>query len=103
MNILQICNKPPFPPIDGGAVAMHAVTKGLIDKGQVRIVGNNHLKMDIHSNVKSSETFPAIAFGQGQYFDDVLRQKTFSACYAIEETVFNGNVSLQLNVKDIRF
>jgi len=91
-----------FAPFGPGNMSPVFMTKGLIDKGQVRIVGNNHLKMDLHSNVKASETFPTIAFGQAQHFDDVLRQKTFSACYAIEENVFNGNVSLQLNVKDMK-
>ena len=29
MNILQICNKPPYPPKDGGSIAMLNLTKGL--------------------------------------------------------------------------
>ena len=33
MRILQICNKPPFPAVDGGAIAMNNVTHGLINKG----------------------------------------------------------------------
>ncbi len=33
MKILQICNKPPFPPQDGGAIGMHNVTQGLLDAG----------------------------------------------------------------------
>lgn len=33
MKILQICNKPPFPPIDGGCVAMNAITSGLLANG----------------------------------------------------------------------
>lgn len=33
MKVLQICNKPPFPPVDGGAIAMHNTTMGLIDQG----------------------------------------------------------------------
>lgn len=33
MRILQICNKPPFPAVDGGAIAMNNVTQGLINKG----------------------------------------------------------------------
>nr|MBA3705965.1 hypothetical protein [Bacteroidota bacterium] len=44
----------------------------------------------------------SIAFSQSQHFDDVLRKKTFSVCYAIEENEFNGNISLQLNVKDMK-
>ncbi len=33
MNILQICNKVPFPPIDGGSIAMNNLTQGLLDLG----------------------------------------------------------------------
>jgi len=33
MRILQICNKPPFPAVDGGAIAMNNVTQGLMNKG----------------------------------------------------------------------
>lgn len=33
MRILQLCNKPPCPPIDGGSKAMHNLTRGLLDKG----------------------------------------------------------------------
>lgn len=33
MKVLQICNKPPFPPVDGGCVAMNAITSGLLANG----------------------------------------------------------------------
>jgi glycosyltransferase involved in cell wall biosynthesis len=33
MRILQICNKPPFPAVDGGAIAMNNVTQGMLNKG----------------------------------------------------------------------
>ncbi len=33
LRILQICNKPPFPPKDGGAIGMHNVSQGYIDSG----------------------------------------------------------------------
>ncbi len=33
MRILQLCNKPPYPPIDGGSKAMHNLTRGLLDAG----------------------------------------------------------------------
>ncbi|MBL7952275.1 MAG: glycosyltransferase family 4 protein [Flavobacteriales bacterium] len=33
MRILQLCNKPPFPPIDGGSKAMHNLTRGLLAAG----------------------------------------------------------------------
>lgn len=33
MKILQLCNKPPVPAIDGGCIAMNNITRGLIDAG----------------------------------------------------------------------
>lgn len=33
MRILQLCNKPPYPPIDGGSKAMHNLTRGLLKAG----------------------------------------------------------------------
>ncbi|WKZ67319.1 MAG: glycosyltransferase family 4 protein [Flavobacteriales bacterium] len=35
MRILQLCNKPPWPPIDGGSKAMHNLTRGLLRAGHV--------------------------------------------------------------------
>lgn len=91
-----------FAPFGPGNMSPVFMSRNLIDKGAVRIVGNNHLKLDILSNEKDSEIFSAIAFGQARHFDDILRRKTFSACYAIEENVFNGVASLQLNIKDLK-
>jgi single-stranded-DNA-specific exonuclease len=91
-----------FEPFGPGNMSPVFMSKNLVDKGYVRIVGNNHLKLDIQSAEKPKETFSAIAFAQAQHFDDVLRKKTFSACYAIEENEYNGKVSLQMNVKDMK-
>ncbi len=33
LKILQFCNKPPYPPVDGGAIGMHNVSQGLLDDG----------------------------------------------------------------------
>ncbi len=33
MRVLQLCNKPPYPPIDGGSKAMHNLTRGLLAGG----------------------------------------------------------------------
>ncbi|MFL5764592.1 MAG: single-stranded-DNA-specific exonuclease RecJ [Bacteroidia bacterium] len=91
-----------FEPFGPGNMSPVFMSRGLTDKGYVRIVGSNHLKLDLQSAMDPRETFSAIAFGQAKHFDDVLRKKAFSACYAIEENEYNGRVSLQLNVKDIK-
>lgn len=33
MKVLQLCHKPPFPPKDGGCIAMHNITQGLLRAG----------------------------------------------------------------------
>lgn len=39
MKILQLCNKPPYPPVDGGTLAMNSITQGLLAAGhEVRVL-----------------------------------------------------------------
>lgn len=33
MKVLQLCNKPPFPKVDGGCIAISNISLGLIEKG----------------------------------------------------------------------
>ena len=42
MKILQICSKIPFPPKDGGSIAMNILTQGLIKAGNdVKVLAVN--------------------------------------------------------------
>lgn len=39
MRILQLCIKPPYPPVDGGTMAMNGITQGLLEAGcEVRVL-----------------------------------------------------------------
>ena len=39
MKVLQLCNKPPYPPVDGGTMAMNSITQGLLRAGcEVRVL-----------------------------------------------------------------
>lgn len=39
MKVLQLCTKPPYPPVDGGTIAMHSITQGLLAAGcEVRVL-----------------------------------------------------------------
>ncbi|MDO9188014.1 MAG: glycosyltransferase family 4 protein [Bacteroidia bacterium] len=45
MNILQLCNKVPYPPKDGGCIAMNNLTQGLLDLGHtVKVLSVNTKK-----------------------------------------------------------
>jgi glycosyltransferase involved in cell wall biosynthesis len=66
MKILQICNKPPYPPQDGGAIGMHNVTQGLIDAGHsVKVFSVNTPKhfVDINSLPTDYREKTQIEFG----------------------------------------
>ncbi len=48
MKILQICSKMPFPPKDGGSIAMNILTEGLINCGnEVKVLAINTPKIFI--------------------------------------------------------
>ncbi len=88
----------PFGPDNMTPVFM---TQEVIDKGFVRIVGNNHLKLDIIDPDRLGPVIPAIAFQQGSKKDDIQKEIPFAICYQIEENEWNNTVTLQLNIKDI--
>ncbi|MEZ4756505.1 MAG: glycosyltransferase family 4 protein [Flavobacteriales bacterium] len=49
MRILQLCNKPPYPPIDGGTKAMLTLTKGLLRAGhEVKVLCISTPKHPLH-------------------------------------------------------
>ena len=51
MNILILCNKSPFPPNEGGPMAMNSIVTGLIEAGhQVKVMAFNSEKY--HVNLK---------------------------------------------------
>lgn len=90
-----------YAPFGPGNMTPVFMTPEVIDKGFVRIVGNNHLKLEIIDPDRLGPMFPAIAFQQGEKKDDIQKEIPFAICYQIEENEWNGNVTLQLNIKDI--
>ncbi len=77
------------------------ISRGMCDNGFGRIVGEDHLKLNL-IQAGCARTFPAIAFRQGRHFAEISRGKPFDIAYTIEPNEWNGKVTLQLNIKDIR-
>ncbi|HRY98903.1 MAG TPA: single-stranded-DNA-specific exonuclease RecJ [Bacteroidales bacterium] len=91
-----------FAPFGPGNMSPVFLTHEVVGSEDTRIVGSNHLKLSVfHPNIN---TYPkdAIAFQLGQYCKRIQKGERFDFCYHLEENEWNGNVSLQLNVKDIR-
>lgn len=78
------------------------LTKNIKDTGYAKPIGQNdeHLKLFVKQN--NSEGFGAIGFGLGNKFDLVSNKKPFDAVYCIDENEFNGTVSVQLRMKDLK-
>ncbi len=76
---------------------------GLVDNGYGRKVGGDesHLKLNI-INGTDTNTYNAIGFGLGNKYDLIHNGKVFSAVFTVEENIWNGISSLQLNIKDIK-
>lgn len=56
MKILQLCNKPPVPPSDGGTIAMNNLTKGLFHtEAEVHTMGLATPKHPYHPTTISQE------------------------------------------------
>ena len=77
------------------------VTRNLRAK-YCKIVGENHLKFTVYNTNDITTQFSAIGFKLSEYFTDLNEEKSFDLVYTIEENHWNGRVSLQFNVKDIR-
>ncbi len=79
------------------------VSHNVYDTGFSRVVGESHLKFDIVQKNETTVKFSGIGFGMGDFYQNISAKKPFSLCYTIEENEWNGKVSLELNVKDIKF
>jgi len=89
-----------FSPFGPGNMAPVFLTRNLLDEGNLRIVGNNHLKLIMVD--ENGIGLSAIAFNLGQFFDPISKQIPVDICYNIEENNWNNTVNLQLNIKDIK-
>lgn len=92
-----------FSPFGPGNMSPLFRTDGIIDAGGSRIVGKNHLKLYVVHPEISGGPFSAIAFQQGNHFEKIEKGIPFDICYHVEENEWNGSISLQLNIKDIKF
>jgi single-stranded-DNA-specific exonuclease len=91
-----------FAPFGPGNMTPVFVSENLIDTGKGRIVGKNHLKLQVVQKDIRGYPLPAIAFQQADHLQHIQNDNPFNMCYHIEENEWNGQVNLQLNVKDIK-
>lgn len=91
-----------FAPHGPGNMSPVFLTKNLKDTGYGKCVGADdlHLKCRV-SQGKNGTAINAIGFNIGPKKDLIEDSQIFDAAYAIDENEWQGNVSLQLRLKDI--
>jgi single-stranded-DNA-specific exonuclease len=47
--------------------------------------------------------FNAVGFDQIEYYDQLTKAESFNIAFTLEENTYNGNTSLQLRIRDIKF
>lgn len=78
------------------------VTKNVCDTGYGKPMGldNEHLKLFVKQN--NSEGYAAIGFGLGGKYDLATYRKPIEIAYTLGENEWNGQTTIQLNLKDLR-
>lgn len=98
-RILRQCG--PFGP---GNMKPVFCTRRVFDyEGNSRLVGRDqeHLKLEMVDS-SCENVMNGIAFRMKDYNDDLKAFNPLDICYTIEENVFNGNTSMQLQIRDIK-
>jgi single-stranded-DNA-specific exonuclease len=91
-----------FAPFGPENLAPVFCTRDLKVLGTPRIVGENHLKLDLFQSDYPNLIFSAIGFNLADKYNLVTGKLPFSACYSVEENEWNGQKVVQLNIKDIQ-
>lgn len=98
-----------FAPFGPGNMAPIFMTEDLQDTGYGKCVGEDdkHLRLTatqpfVKSTVGNAEKIVAIGFNLGEKCDLITKKKTFKAVYSIDENHWQGRVSLQLKLRDVK-
>jgi len=92
-----------FAPFGPGNMKPTFVSRNVLDSGNGKIVGDDHLKLTLVQEPEDKIQLSGIGFNLGGHYENVLSKKPFDIVYNIEENEWNGNVTLQANIKDIQF
>lgn len=89
-----------FGPFGPGNMTPVFMTEGVQDTGYGRCVGaeEKHLKCRLEKN---KSAINAIGFNLGSKQNIIKEQQRFNAAFTVDENEWNGEVSLQLKLKDI--
>ncbi len=77
-------------------------SRGVLDTGFAKVVGNNHLKLEVYQPNTQLTKIEAIAFNKGDYLHFFKRNIPVDIVYKIKTNEFRGNTSIQLIIEEIK-
>lgn len=90
-----------FAPFGPGNMTPVFLTQNLRDTGYGKCVGEDDKHLRITVTQPNAGNIAAIGFNLGEKLA-LIQNNSFSAVYSIDENEWNGNISLQLKLKDIK-
>ena len=91
-----------FAPFGPGNMTPIFMTENLKDTGYGKCVGEDEKHLRLTVTQTGNEKIVGIGFGLGDKMDLVSNKKLFKAVYSVDENEWNGSVSLQLKLRDIK-
>jgi len=89
-----------FNPVGLGNMTPLFATKNVhVDDANLIGSEKKHLKMHVS---EGNHSFEAIAFNMSEFFDQLSPDKTIDIAYSVDKNVWNGRVTTQLKIKDLK-
>lgn len=89
----------PFGPQNMSPIFMSTELK---DTGWAKCVGAEKDHLRLNAVQKRSKPIAGIGFNLGDKLPQIQNKKLFDAVYSVDENVWNGNVTLQMRLRDIK-
>jgi single-stranded-DNA-specific exonuclease len=93
-----------FAPTGPGNMRPVFMSENVFITNNSRKIGEDktHLRLEVFQEGNPDIKFNCIGFGLGNVLDELDEGMPFSIVYNIEENHWNGNTTLQLNLKDVK-
>ncbi len=98
-KLIRILNQ--FAPHGPNNMTPLFCSKNILDTGYAKIVGNNHLKLEVYQPTTQLTKIEAIAFNKGDFLNFFKRNIPVDIVYKIKVNEFRGATTIQLLIEEI--
>ena len=99
-KLIRILNQ--FAPHGPHNMTPVFISRGVLDTGFAKVVGANHLKLEVYQPNTQLTKIEAIAFGKGDFLNFFKRNIPVDIVYKIKVNEFRGVTSIQLIIEEIK-